>query len=399
MRELVERIETLAHPENITESRMGKKAHDGYAEAKNLLVSVLRSAPTLFKKHKNVEAASVSGNAVTVQLVSHEPVVITYQLKAYARAKSGAALHMKSGASKVAFDFPSQAVASWTLPDMVASLFTDFAKKHAVRIPLPKNVTPRPKLRAPKPAPKPAAPALTPGEVTSFLKRLTTRTGGRNRDVYFNDDPKWPSWSAEPQRRQRLDHFGNDGDGWDEDGWDDKYAGPLQREVQRAIDQKFGKGVLGVAVGEKGHIDVQPTAKGKRLIERLEENAMKELIERIEEARGGFLMEAKAGFDAQRKLADLKAKLHRQKRIAVEGIVKKMESSLEKAGFEVTGRTWDSEPRNGMADIDFEFRIPDSSSMSLGEAEINDLIQDMFGLYPSLKRSPGGGWHVRFEER
>ena len=125
---------------------------------------------------------------------------------------------------------------------------------------------------------------------------------------------------------------------------------------------------------------------------------MKNLIERIEEARGDFLMEAKAGFDAQRKLADLKAKLQRQKRIAVEGIVKKMESSLEKAGFEVTGRAWDSEPRNGMADIDFEFRIPESSSMSLGEAEINDLIQDMFGLYPTLKRSPGGGWHVRFEE-
>ena len=61
MRELIERLEEEASgtenpyvspPENITESRMGKKAHDGYAEAKNLLVSVLRSAPTLFKKHK-----------------------------------------------------------------------------------------------------------------------------------------------------------------------------------------------------------------------------------------------------------------------------------------------------------------------------------------------------------
>lgn len=64
-----------------------------------------------------------------------------------------------------------------------------------------------------------------------------------------------PTWSIEPQFRQRLDHYGNQGEGWDQEGWDEEYVGPLTKAVQAALDKEFGKGVLEVIdIGEKGHI-------------------------------------------------------------------------------------------------------------------------------------------------
>ena len=59
--------------------------------------------------------------------------------------------------------------------------------------------------------------------------------------------------------RKRLDHFwkrGTEEGGWDEDGWREEYVRPITKEVQKALDSKFGVGVYEVDVGEKGHVTV-----------------------------------------------------------------------------------------------------------------------------------------------
>ena len=123
-------------------------------------------------------------------------------------------------------------------------------------------------------APAPAA-TITTGQVTSFLKNMSTKIGGRNRDVDYYPPGKngfrSPFWSAEPANRQRLDHYvgsfynpgpDDDPEGWDEEGWSEDYAGPLHTEVQKKLDAQFGKGMFNVDIGEKGHIDVQATKLG-----------------------------------------------------------------------------------------------------------------------------------------
>ena len=119
----------------------------------------------------------------------------------------------------------------------------------------------------------PAAPTLSADEVTNFLRSMGTRKGGRNRNVVFYNARD--GWSAEPDHRQRLDHYvgsyynpGEDDDpeGWDSEGWEDEYAGPLRKEVQDKLDARFGKGVLSVDIGEKGHIDVSLTSDGQKLL-------------------------------------------------------------------------------------------------------------------------------------
>jgi hypothetical protein len=102
---------------------------------------------------------------------------------------------------------------------------------------------------------------VTPDTVTNFLKSMRTSRGGRNISVNYYPPGKsgdaWHLWEAEPQNRSRLDHYGNDGDGWDEDGWNESYSNPLSGEVQEKLDERFGKGIFEVDIGEKGHIEVK----------------------------------------------------------------------------------------------------------------------------------------------
>jgi hypothetical protein len=101
---------------------------------------------------------------------------------------------------------------------------------------------------------------VTPDTVTNFLKSMRTSRGGRNISVDYYPPGKsgsaWHLWEAEPQNRSRLDHYGNDGDGWDEEGWDESYSNPLSGEVQEKLDERFGQGIFEVSIGEKGHIEV-----------------------------------------------------------------------------------------------------------------------------------------------
>ena len=104
--------------------------------------------------------------------------------------------------------------------------------------------------------------AIEPSEVTSRLKRMRTKTGGTTYQVDY-DDGQFKSWYVEPNHRQRLDHFGNDGEGWDEEGWNESYAEPVWDEANAWLDKEFGRGLFKVGdVGEKGYIKIVATPKG-----------------------------------------------------------------------------------------------------------------------------------------
>ncbi len=117
------------------------------------------------------------------------------------------------------------------------------------------------KIKEQKTTPEPRA--FSTEQVTRFLKGMSTRTGGRHRDVDFYDE-RHPYWDVEPLNRQRLDHYGNDGDGWDDEGWAEDYADPLAKEVQEKLESEFGKGTFSVDIGEKGHIEVNLTPAGMK---------------------------------------------------------------------------------------------------------------------------------------
>lgn len=119
-----------------------------------------------------------------------------------------------------------------------------------------------------------ATKSFTKDDVTSFLSRMRTRTGGSMRDATHHDQDG--RWDAEPRDRQRLDHFvgsdsgwddeDEDGDGWDEEGWEEEYAGPLAGEVKKKLESQFGKGMFTVDIGEKGYVMVYQTKKAEKVL-------------------------------------------------------------------------------------------------------------------------------------
>ena len=104
----------------------------------------------------------------------------------------------------------------------------------------------------------------TVAEVTRFLAGMDTRKGGRLSNVTAREEGGW-SWSADPDHRQRLDHYvgvnyhpegDDDPEGWDEEGWEQDYAGPLRKEIRKKLDAQFGSDIFEVDIGEKGHVHV-----------------------------------------------------------------------------------------------------------------------------------------------
>jgi hypothetical protein len=109
---------------------------------------------------------------------------------------------------------------------------------------------------------KPAKPAVTVSEMAHVFRLLNGEDKRRQRSLgwysfgggaddirEFDDCVDW-----EPMDRQRLDHYGNDGQGWDEMGWEDEYATPTRKRVQDAMDAHFGAGRVDVYVDEKGFV-------------------------------------------------------------------------------------------------------------------------------------------------
>ena len=120
-------------------------------------------------------------------------------------------------------------------------------------------------IRRPKPV---VARDIDRDRVTNVLRGLRTKTGGEMYGATKNE-PDRPGldgptyWTGDPRRRERLDHYGNEGEGWDDEGWEAEYAGPLRDEVQVKIDAAFGPGLFDVSIGEKGHIHLTPPAAGQ----------------------------------------------------------------------------------------------------------------------------------------
>lgn len=92
--------------------------------------------------------------------------------------------------------------------------------------------------------------------VASLLRGMNTKTGGTLKVVSVEPE----SIDIDPARRQRLDHYGNDGDGWDDEGWEYAYAGPLRKEIEATLK---GAGITKwyVDVGEKGHVYLMRSGK------------------------------------------------------------------------------------------------------------------------------------------
>lgn len=90
-------------------------------------------------------------------------------------------------------------------------------------------------------------------EVISFLKAKSTKTGGNFRTVDFEPG----TIDAEPSRRQRLDAYGNDGEGWDEDAWESEYASPLRNEVEELLNRRFPGNDFIVDIEGKGFVFIQ----------------------------------------------------------------------------------------------------------------------------------------------
>lgn len=96
--------------------------------------------------------------------------------------------------------------------------------------------------------------------ITSRLKGIKLGPGGGVHSVEKLSDTEW---LIEPDRRQRLDHYGNGGEGWDQEGWDDDYSVPLAKAAQGWLDTKFEKGLFDADVDEKGYLFVHLTNAGK----------------------------------------------------------------------------------------------------------------------------------------
>lgn len=62
---------------------------------------------------------------------------------------------------------------------------------------------------------------------------------------------------GDPVNRQRLDHYGNGGEGWDDEGWYHDYVSPLVDTTMKELDRWLGKGHrVSVDVDEKGFVNL-----------------------------------------------------------------------------------------------------------------------------------------------
>ncbi len=114
-------------------------------------------------------------------------------------------------------------------------------------------------------AEKKAAGNFSVDDVTRFISGLRTKTAGRLKR------PEWTGaeWLAEPQNRERLDHYGSsedDDEGWDSEGWDEEYASPLRDEIVARLEGEFGAGLFDVEIDDKGYVGIYRTNKGLQKI-------------------------------------------------------------------------------------------------------------------------------------
>lgn len=98
----------------------------------------------------------------------------------------------------------------------------------------------------------------TPKQVVNALAGFHTKTGGQILDSEtFQEESGGHTITFDLQGRRRLDHFGNDGDGWDTDGWEEEYVRPLVAEVKaRLVARHVDPSTVSIEIGEKGHLEI-----------------------------------------------------------------------------------------------------------------------------------------------
>lgn len=95
-------------------------------------------------------------------------------------------------------------------------------------------------------------------EINLALAGFTTKTAGKLVPFDMGDDYV----DLKPTHRERLDHYGNGGDGWDLDSWENDYAAPLAREVRlQLISRGIFEDVFSIEIGEKGFVIVSISHK------------------------------------------------------------------------------------------------------------------------------------------
>jgi hypothetical protein len=95
---------------------------------------------------------------------------------------------------------------------------------------------------------------------------LWTKTGSRVRKVEYMILYGDHAWEVDWRNRLRNDVYEDDYDDYDDavDEWFDSYANPLAEEVEKKLVERFGRGMFGVSVGEKGHAYITVTARGEK---------------------------------------------------------------------------------------------------------------------------------------
>lgn len=88
--------------------------------------------------------------------------------------------------------------------------------------------------------------------VRSCLKQFTG-FGGGFRKIDSSADG---NHDCEPHNRQRLDHFGNGGDGWDSEGWSSEYERPLVEALEKHLAKAMPNRKFSIDVDEKGFVGV-----------------------------------------------------------------------------------------------------------------------------------------------
>lgn len=93
-------------------------------------------------------------------------------------------------------------------------------------------------------------------QIEAFLRGLRYGPAGRARSIQVYDEGATVTFDVDPVERTRLDHYGDDGDGWDDEGWEEDYTSPVLEAIEPSLKERFGKFYIDAEVDEKGGVEI-----------------------------------------------------------------------------------------------------------------------------------------------
>lgn len=93
-------------------------------------------------------------------------------------------------------------------------------------------------------------------QIEDYLRGLRYGPAGRARSIQVYDEGATVTFDVDPVERTRLDHYGNDGDGWDDEGWEEDYTSPVLEAIEPSLKERFGKFYIDAEVDEKGGVEI-----------------------------------------------------------------------------------------------------------------------------------------------